>query len=270
MSSDAVTALLQSILRPVVRFALRHSLHLQDLIEAAKVVFIEEAEAELVSQGEKVTVSRLSLLSGLQRKDVARVQRSESDQPYPQALLSRVIGQWQLDPRFSRKGGQAKPLPVSEGDSSFRELVRSVSTDVNPGSILKELIRLGHVQQLGERVKLEVRVYVPKRNPRESLRLLAADGSDLIEAVERNIFSGETPKHLHAKTEFDNVPTEAADEIKRWFLQRGGALHEEARRFLAPYDRDFNRTLRKDGGRCRVVLGTFSFVTAGEADEKKR
>ncbi len=270
MASAAVTQLLHAILRPVVRFCLRHSLHLQDLIEAAKVVFVEEAEAELVSQGEKVTVSRLSLVSGLQRKEVTRVQEQAGSADYPQALLSRVIGQWQLDRRFSKKGGGARPLAVSEGASSFRELVRSVSTDVNPGSILKELVRLGHVQQDGERVALEVRAYVPKRNPRESLRLLAADGSDLVEAVESNIFSSETPKHLHAKTEFDNVPLAAADEIKRWFLKRGTELHEQARRYLAPFDRDVNHSIGAEGGRCRVVIGTFSLVTPGDAHGKKR
>ena len=270
MPSAAVTLLLHAAIRPVIRLALRHSLQLQDLIEAAKVVFVEEAEAELVAQGEKVTVSRLSLLSGLQRKDVARVQEQAERREYPQALLSRVIGQWQLDPRFSTKKGAARTLEVSEGAKSFRELVRSVSSDVNPGSILKELIRLGHVRLEGARVRLEVRAYVPRRNPRESLRLLAADSSDLIEAVESNIFSGAKPKHLHAKTEFDNVPEEAADEIKRWFLKRGGEFHEEVRRFLAPFDRDVNREVGVEGGRCRVAIGTFSFVTTGEADEKKR
>ena len=63
---------LRLLVKPIAKFCLRHTLSIQDLIESAKIAFIEVADAEIRKKGDKVNTSRISLVTGLHRKDVIR------------------------------------------------------------------------------------------------------------------------------------------------------------------------------------------------------
>ena len=56
---------IRAMLRPVIRLCLKHSLHIQDIIESAKLVFLEMAEVEMEKAGEKVSGCRLSTTTGI-------------------------------------------------------------------------------------------------------------------------------------------------------------------------------------------------------------
>ena len=275
MQHGFLRSLLEASLTASVRLCLRHGGHLQDLIEAAKAVFIREAESQLLLEGRKLTTSQLSLMTGLQRRDVRRVQElnrlPEPDQeaPYPQGLLTRVIGQWQYDRRYSLEPGKARALALSDispHGNSVRELVASISSDVNPGTVLKELIRLNQVVREGDTVRLTVRSYTPVADPADSLKLFAEDNADLLDAVEENLTSGTSPRNLHAKTEFDNIGEEEIRGLRSWLVREGMALHARVRTYLSTLDRDLIGHGPRDSKRYRVALGTFSFITPYSRD----
>lgn len=268
MTTQFLHRILEAALRPAVRLCLRQGLYLQDLIEAAKTVFVEEGEQHLERAARRVTTSQLSLMTGLQRKDVDRVRERERGEPagYPQGLLTRVVGQWLYDPRFASEPGVPAVLPLASDERSFRELVSSISSDVNPGTVLKELLRLGQVAREGEVVRLTVKSFTPRRDADESLRLYAADGDDLLHAVEENISGDAGSPHLHAKTEYDNIGEDSLPEIRKWFIDEGMALHRRARDFLSRLDHDVGCGDRPGGRRFRVALGTFSFMEPHEPE----
>lgn len=264
--------LLESSLTAAVRLCLRHGGHLQDLIEAAKLVFIREAERQLARESGKQTTSQLSLMTGLQRRDVRRVQElqelppDEGDAPHPQGLLTRVIGQWQYDRKYCIRPGEARQLTLGESGSpsphpSFRDLVCSISSDVNPGTVLKELLRLKQVERKGDLIRLVVRSYTPVANTEDSLRLFAEDNADLLDAVEENLTGAASPRHLHAKTEFDNIGEEDVEALRGWLVQEGMALHAKVRERLSALDRDLSSSGSTASRRFRVALGTFSLIT---------
>lgn len=262
---------LEGLLRPLARFCLRRSLKLQEFIETAKTVFLQVAAEEIEREGAAVSTSRLSVITGLHRRDVMRLfRKQETKLSADTSIVARVIGQWQQDSRFSTRSGKPLPLRFEGRNSEFMQLVRSVSKDLNPYTVMFELERIGAVSKDGDTIRLESNVYVPSGDIKEALSLLASDSADLAEAVEENIFRPQELPNLHIKTQYDNICPEFIPEIRKWFLDRGGIFHEEARKFLAKFDKDLNPKLADKEGGARAAVGTFSVVEVNETEEGEK
>ena len=262
---------LEGLLKPVARFCLRRSLKLQEFTETAKTVFLQVAAEEIEREGAPVSTSKLSVITGLHRRDVMRLfKKQETKLTSDTSIVSRVIGQWQNDSRFS-KAGKPRALKFEGKNSEFMELVRSVSKDLNPYTVLFELERIGAVSKDNDNdiVTLESKVYVPSGDIKESLSLLASDSADLVEAVEENIFKPQPMPNLHIKTQYDNICPEFIPEIRAWFLERGEIFHEEARKFLSKFDKDLNPKFAAKAGKARAAVGTFSVVDVTELAEEE-
>ena len=275
------------LLRPAVRFCLRHGFKLQDVIAALKVSFVEEAVRDLEQRRAKVTVSRISVATGVHRQDVSRaVEAAQSDMGavhrftgnqllnhYSLDTVSRVLNQWSMDARFTTKDGHPRVLSYEEQSSEFYELVRSVSTDVNPASILFELERTGHVVRTDRGLKIQRVSFSPSKDPREGFLYVERDSHDLIEAASENIFQRSEIPNLHARTDFDGIRADALPTIRAWFLSEGHRLHRAAREFLSQFDQDISPDRSYTGPRTKVSLSTFSLTEKpeeGSADTKKK
>lgn len=250
----------------MMRFCLRRSIKLQDILEMCKVVLVELAQAEAQQGSEAISASRISVMSGVHRRDVARLVKHKEVKNESSDVPSRVLGQWQSDKRFLTKGGAPRVLHVEGKQSEFSHLVSSVSQDVNPYTVLFELERIGAVERTSSGLKLCSKVFLPSGNEKAILRLLTADVEDLVAAVEENIEQSDAGKkeselpNLHLKTQYDNVPHDAMPKIREWFIKEGSAFHKRAREFLAQFDKDINRYQAAKKGRSRVCLGTFSRI----------
>jgi len=266
----ALVECLRLMLTPVVRFCLRRSLRIQDLLEGAKYIFLHEAAAEISRSGKKVNLSRLSATTGIHRRDVMRIYARAEVKEEPMGMISKIIGLWQQDPRFCLKPGKARVLTADPADGEFKALVTSVSNDLNHATVLFELERVGAVKRVREGVKLMTRAYVPKGDVIASYGMLARDSADLMVAVDQNATGNLDVPNLQARTEFDRVAVSAVPKVREWLMREGSALHQKARNFLAKHDLDINRKLDPEQRTVRVALGTFSVVdeTASHDGEK--
>ena len=253
--------LLALTLRPVAAFCLRHSLRLQDLIECAKIAFVRMAELELARSGRKSNVSRLSLMTGVHRRDVSQGADPLDRAGQERDLITKIIGQWQTDPRFITKSRSPRILSVEGQKSDFVDLVDSVSSDVNPATVLFELERIAAVHKSKSGLQLVSQTHTLKNDPVANFEILSRDLADLTQAVEHNAVLDERPHHFHARTEFDRVRADAIPEIKRWMLQEGFAFHARMREMLSKFDQDINPAATDEPVKLvRVVSSGFSFI----------
>lgn len=257
---------LRLLLRPIARFCLRHSLHIQDLLEESKVAFLDAAQAELTRMEGKVSVARLSTMTGIHRRDVTRIYENEETKDTGLALVSRVIGQWQQDPRFLTKARKPRVLSFDGEESDFRKLVAAVSQELPAGTILAELERIGAVEQSREGIKLVSRLYVTRGNLKQTMAVVGSDIDDLLRGVEPNVFGDGSDENLHIKTQYDRIALDAVPKIREWIAREGSALHQKARNFISQYDLDINPGLRSADKHCRVALGSFSFISPPDED----
>lgn len=256
-----VLSCLRRILGPVVGFCLRHGITIQDFIEIGKRQFVEGARGLISGSGDKVNISRVSVLTGLRRREVQRLTQTAPDVDEDSCgLMTKVIGRWLTDRKFIDNRHAPKVLSVDGENSEFRSLVFSVSRDVGAGTVLSELMRVNAVKLVPNGAKLLVEGYEPKGDPESGFDMLGSDVHDLIAAVEENIFAIPELSNLHATTEYTNISSSKLPALRKWLLTEGMAFHKRARDYISGLDYDLNpRTKGKD--RFRVVLGSFSRIS---------
>lgn len=252
---------LEIMLEPIVFFCLKYSIAIQELTETLKLTLLKAAQRTLQQQGQKVNVSRLSVLTGLHRRDVIRLSQEESARPrqQPVNLIGRIIGQWEQDRRFLTKAGKPRILSHDGADSEFARLVQLVSSDLHPGTILFQLERLSLVKRVRNGLQLLQSKFDVRGDFERGYQIMAADVNTLISAVSDNLDHPDQIPHLHARTEYDNIFVEDLPLIRRWLLKEGAAFHQRARSYLSKLDKDINPHIRKVGG-AKVAVGTFSLV----------
>jgi hypothetical protein len=252
------------LLRPVARFCLREGIPVQSVLEAMKSAFVNEAARTLRQDGHKVNASRISAMTGLQRRDATRLLEEKQEDILTPSVIARVALLWSADKTLRNSKGEPRALRHEGDDSEFAALVGKVSSDLNPGTVLFELERLGIAKRDGAVAQLVRETVSTSGDADRAYSLLALEIDDLLHAVEANVTKNDNNPHLHARTEFDNIAVESLPKVKSWLLDQGSRLHKRARVFLAQYDKDLNPQLSGKGG-GKVSLGTFSFSN-GESD----
>src|SRR4051812_22622772 len=108
--SPALVRALTRLLRPLIRLLIARGVTFPYLMNLVKRLYVTTAEASLA---EDATVSRLSITTGLQRKDINRIKSEPPPEvvtPQATSLGPRLIGIWLGDPLFRAKRGGARPL----------------------------------------------------------------------------------------------------------------------------------------------------------------
>jgi len=86
------------LLRPLVRILLRYGVSFGEFAEMARWVFVDVADKNFSIDGRKQTISRISVLTGLNRKDVTRLTKinihAGNDVPAGINRAGRVISGW--------------------------------------------------------------------------------------------------------------------------------------------------------------------------------
>lgn len=259
--------LLRIVLKPLLRVCMRTHCTIQSIIDVVKVVFVEAAVEEIERTSTKVNVSRISVLTGLHRKDVTKIYRAgETVLRSTEPLLTRVIGQWEQDRRFCGKSGKPRVLSCDEDQSEFSRLVRTVTDDVSPGTVLFELERSGVAVRTLHGVKLGRRTMPTKANERDKVEFLGRNISSIIRACDENLSGPPVPPHAHLRTEYDNVRVSDIPLLRELINRASESFHKELRRLISKHDLDIRPA--KAGSRVvgggRVVVTTFSHTEEPE------
>lgn len=240
--------------------------------DIAKRVYVEVATEEFCIPGRKQSKSRVSILTGLSRKEVLRVRRL----PAPEDLgagerynrAARVIAGWVRDRQYRDDTGNPAELSFAGGAASFGKLVKTYSGDAPARAVLDELLRVGSVQRMPNgKIRLLERSYIPKTGEIDKIGILGVDASDLIATVDHNIRQPDAP-FFQRKVCYDNLPQEALPELKKKAAARGQSLLESMDRWMSARDRDVTPGV-PGTGRKRAGIGIYYFQEEyGEGGEK--
>lgn len=262
--------LIQKLMRPVIRYSLRRSIKIQNLISALKDEYVNLAKEELAKSGQEVSISKISAVTGMQRKEISgRLSEGRGTKSKDTGnVITRVIGQWINDSRFSKKG-KALPLDIEGLESRFAKLVRSVSSDLNHHTLVFELERIGLIKRKDKVVSLIVSAFNERENESWVFSKMSQDQDDLYRTVEANVSASEDSLNHHARTEFDNIPSSVVPKLRERIYQLGEDFHRKINSLLASYDRDIRKQTKDNGGRARIVFGSFSLAEELEVQSDK-
>lgn len=197
---SALLSAIHRVLSPVVRVMLGHEITLPMAIELLKRVFVEVAERDFRLDKKGSTDSRISLITGVHRKDVKRLRELphvEADLPPKVSLSAQIVATWITGPEWIDDKGAPRPLPrlARRGNgASFETLVASISQDIRPRSVLDEWLRLGVVQiNTDDEVVLTSNAFVPRDGIEEKLAYYGHNLGDHAAAAADNVLGAPRP-----------------------------------------------------------------------------
>lgn len=235
-----VRALLR-ILRPLVKILLTHGVTYPYLSNLLKSVYIDVALHDFQLPDKPQTDSRLSLLTGVHRKDVKRLARGvieENIAPPTVSLGAALIARWNADPDYLDSAGQPRALPrfaAEGGNTSFEALVTGLNKDIRPRPILDEWLQLGIVHlDSANRVCLNSAAFVPTHGFDERAFYFGQNVHDHLAATAHNLAKGEPP-FLERSVYYDHLTAESVaklSELSRTLgMQTLQAINRQALKF---------------------------------------
>lgn len=228
--STGLLAALERVLRPLVRLLIARSISYPVAASVLRRVYVDVAVDEFPVPGKVQTDSRITLLTGVHRKDVKRLRteaRSARRPPKAASLGPQLIARWLTEPELLEPDGSPKPLPRVRGDVSFESLVRSLSTDIRPRVVLDEWLRLGLVHVDDEdRVCLDVAAFVPATGSEEMTWFFGRNLHDHVAAAVHNMLGDGSP-FLERSVNYNNLTPAAVVELTEAARNHGVDLLRE-------------------------------------------
>jgi len=271
---QALASATRRILDPLVEILLRHGVPHAALAEWAKQVYVEVAERQGGAEGRKVSTSHLSVVTGLTRKDVARIRNAPSDPANAEDAAryhraARVVTGWNRSEPYA-EGGRPLDLALDGDAPSFASLVKEFAGDVPTRAVLDELERVNAVESTDDgRLRLRVRAWIPKEGEAQKLEVLGIDTSGLIRTIAHNLDHDGEDALFQRQVYYDNLPQEALTDLRALTGRHGQELLETLDRYMAAHDRDSNPDAEGTGHRA-VGIGVFYFEEPADTDEDEQ
>ena len=268
MSKDAtklertLIAAVQRLLTPVIRVLLRYGIAYQAFSEVAKRVYVDVAMSDFRIPGRKPTTSRASIMTGLTRREVARIlemrpiDASETEERH--GRVRGVVAGWMNDEDFVTKGGRPRALDF-EGADSFSSLVHRYGRDVPARAALDEMLRLGAVERLAdERIRLVAPAYIPARSEIDKIEMLGSDVAELAATIEHNISAPRGEAYFQRKVSYDGLRPGSARDIRVAAAAKAQRLLEQTEVSMRKKSRATSAS-PDDAERRRLVVGVYCY-----------
>lgn len=252
---------LRRLLRPLVRLLIAKGVGRAALMELLKEAYVDVALNEFPVEGKKQTDSRVSLLTGVHRKDVKRLRERPTEKmaaPRSIGLGGQIVSRWLGSKETTDKKGQPLPLPrkTDSRGPSFESLVSGVSKDVRPRALLDEWLRLGvaHLDE-DDRVVLNRMAFVPEKGFEEKAFYFGRNIHDHLAATAHNLLEEGNPT-LERSVHYTGLTEESAAELAE-------AAERSGMKALLEMNRLALELAEKDKGRAtatrRINFGLYFF-----------
>ena len=254
---------LARLLRPLVRLLVARGITFPALADLLRELYVNVAEHDFALPGKEQTDSRVSLLTGIHRKEVRRLRGAGapvSVVPGVVSRTSRIIARWLADPVFTDTGGRPLPLPrnAEGGAASFESLVAGVTRDVRPRAVLDEWLDRGlAVIDAQDRIVLAQAAYVP-RGDGDAEPLLYYFGRNLHDHIAASVANivGPAPRFLERAVHYDGLSADLAERLE-------ARAREIAMAALSQANREAHAACATDpGGDHRWNFGLYVYAEA--------
>src|SRR3954469_21556572 len=156
---------LRKVHKPLVRILFRAGVRYDEFSELLRGIYVEIVVADAASSQRKVSTGRVSILSGVPRRDVERLVSSDDwlkiPKPTDGPALAAILHRWHTDSSFQGPYGVPLELPLfGQGGRNFSELVGGSPIPIDPRSAFEQLLAAGVIARSGDtHVKVLSRSY---------------------------------------------------------------------------------------------------------------
>jgi len=264
------------ILYPLVRILVRFGVSAGELKSIIDSVYAHAGSEYLKRQGERVTYSRLAVITGINRSALPAIMAAprEGDfQPRSSTQLhraARVLSGWHDDRDFQARAGGPAVLPLHGERRSFEQLARRYSGGVYYWTILAELERVGAVKRIGSHgVRAMRRSLSAGGASAESLYSAAEFAGDLMGTLDHNL-TARAHEQLPVRSLVLPADRRSLPLFRAQVGRRAEALLEQVESFLQSHRPERSREAPAGEEPRDLTLGATVFAVFREGDRTEK
>ncbi len=264
-SSKSIAALSAApILSSLAEIMLEEGVSYAEFAELARYAFVSAAEKVLASE-KRITDSRVSIITGIHRKDVKHLRTMDGPGINSEKAKSNraiaVISAWTREPPYLDRKDEPLALPYDGDSPSLSELIQAYSGDMPVRAVCDELERMGVIEQRKDHWHLIIPVYVPNKSRSAIFDILATDASDLIRTIHHNLNEKPAKRRFQRTVSYDEISPETANHFKTFAADDALSLLKRFDAWLAKREKE-DKIIRKkqpDTTCVRAGVGIYYF-----------
>lgn len=271
---DATLHALSRILDPLIHLMLETGVTVREVTHLIRHRAVCCADERLFGDAGPRNQSRIAILTGLPRSEVARALKRMNSRYKEKPIhhpSRKVLSGWFDDSAFLDMNGAPSVLPIFGPRKSFEKLVLRYGGGIPVRAMLDELGRIDAVEQLeDQRIRVLRRIpAAPKGLSLDSIALIGERGRDLFRTLTINATNPESPL-LEATASIENVSPDLLAIARRNAYQQGAS-------FIDRVDISFRNIKADDstavsaqeaaGSRVGVTVFYFEEVTLDREDK---
>jgi Family of unknown function (DUF6502) len=250
----------EEVFEPLARLLVTHGVGSPEAESLLRAVCVHEAANKETGHRKKPNVSRVALVTGVDRAEVSRILRGPpgvDPNVDTRRHVNRVLAGWHGDRDFA-DGQRPRLLAIKARERTrptFWTLVQRYAPGVYPGLILRELLRVRAVAKLDDgRVQVRMRQYRAGEFSDKSLREIGSRVRDLMQTMVNNATEAH-PLQVCLAVETNDMDPRFLPLIRKMFADRTVAMLSGLQEALkSPRWRRSSRA----GRRVRIGLTIFS------------
>ncbi|HEY0184038.1 MAG TPA: DUF6502 family protein [Rhodopila sp.] len=221
----SLLAATRRLLRPLVRLMMQSGVTFPVLADSLRRLYVEIAVSDLLTDPKARTDSRISLLTGVHRKEIRRLREMPADRTEPPAVVTlagQIVARWVGTAPFIDPTGHPRALPRTRNEAtgagpSFDELVAAVTTDIRPRTVLDDLLGHGSVfLDENDRVHLNAEAFIPRPGGEEQLFYFGRNLHDHVAASVANITAPDVPPFLDRSVHYDRLTPSQVQTLREF------------------------------------------------------
>ena len=246
-------------MRPIVRFLLRNGVGVGEFQELAKGVYVEVARAEYGIQGRPTNNARVALLTGLSRREVARVRKeligdSASAAATSKSRITEILTGWHTDDDFVGEDGRPRDLAPDDDERGFGALLKRYAGDMPHVALSKEMLQAGVMEKTDDgRFRVLMRDYVHVALSPDLIAYMGKSLHDHADTLAHNLDPDrKKPQRFERRATNEYVSARAARQFYALVEERGLEFLEEIDGWMSHHEVDPDNPGRTHGVRMGV------------------
>ena len=210
------------LLVPLIRILLRNGISFNEISEVIKGAYARVAAIDFAVPGRPMSYSRLSITTGIARRDFDRV-LGEEDR-LRRALesnatrIANVLQGWHNDPEYMGPYGFPRDLAFAReagGGQAFEDLVARYASGVDPQLMLEELMRVGAaiVAEESGMIRVHKRTFIPEQMAPELIEVFARGVRRYVETIDHNLREHDASKRRFERWVFPDYGIREEDWV---------------------------------------------------------
>jgi hypothetical protein len=259
---EATIVALERVVDPLVDLMFDAGVTVHEFSQIVRNRAVRIAARRVSKETGRDSKSRVAIVTGLPRSEVARILTSDDISPgkrLGQHPARNVLAAWFDNPRFLAANGDPTALPIFGKRRSFEQLVAMHSRGIPVRAMLDELTQIDAVEILeGQRVRPKCRVPILTGMTDSAIAAIGERTRDLLETLTNNLRRASKPL-FEGTALADETDPEMVSLIRREIAEQGTNFINSANSLLSRSSAKAKRLIPKTSTKYRLGVTVYYF-----------